>query len=235
MPFPYREQDLSPVALIFATRGSQPNPLEWEICHKFPAIHRIHRGKKTPKTKTPLWSLKTPLSKAKWLRLHDSYRGLRIGAVKGCVAEVMHQKGSSLTPCLIPVQSSASCLLRECMWPTVCRLLVFLRAPGLLCPLCIKAKLHFLWWLALWLCMQLKWLFAPEVAVCIWEGLPTPCSDPFCPAFRLFQRIWREVRCPERSDGQGEFLQTAMTSVSAGISLVRSALLSSLFLDTSPV
>lgn len=105
------------------------------------------KRKKKPKTKTPLWSLKTPLSEAKWLRLRDYCRGLRIGAVKGCVTEVMHHKGSSLTPCLIPDQSSASCLLRECMWPTVCRLLVFLRAPGLLCPLCIKAKLHFLWWL----------------------------------------------------------------------------------------
>lgn len=129
---------------------------------------KLKRKKKT-KTKTPLWSLKTPLSEAKWLRLHDYCRGLRIGAVKGYVTEVMHQKGSSLTPCLIPDQSSASCLLRECMWPTVCRLLVFLRAPGLLCPLCIKAKLHFLSWLSLWLCMQLKWLFAPEVAVCIWQ------------------------------------------------------------------
>lgn len=60
----------------------------------------IHKEKKKTKPKTPLWSLKTPLSKAKWLRLCDSGRGLRIAAVKGCVTEVMHQEGSSLNSLL---------------------------------------------------------------------------------------------------------------------------------------
>lgn len=120
------------------------------------------------------------------------------------------RRAPPLTPCLIPVQSSALCLLRDCMWPTVC-LLVFLRAPGLLCPLCIKAKLHFLWWLSLALHAALcTWGGCLNLAA-RWEGHPTPSSDLFCP-FRLFQRIWREVRCPERSDGQGKLLQRAVTS-----------------------
>lgn len=32
-----------------------------------------------------------------------------------------------------------------------------------------QTKLHFLWPLSLYLCMQLKWLFALEMAVCVWE------------------------------------------------------------------
>lgn len=92
-PFPCVEQELPPMALMFTSWISQPKPLEWENCCIFlPFTKR----KKKAKTKTPLWSLKTLLSKAKWLRLPDSCRGLRIGAVKGCVTEVMHQEGSPL-------------------------------------------------------------------------------------------------------------------------------------------
>lgn len=146
--------------------------------------------------------------------------------------------GLSLTPCLIPVQSSALCLLRDCMWPTVCLLLLFLRAPGLVCPLCIMAKLHFLWWLSLWLCMRLRWLFAPEVAVCIWQQ---GGRDTQLPALTFFVLLLDYSKGfggkygvqKDRMDKVSCFKQPWLLSRQS--SLVRSALLSSLFLDTSPV
>lgn len=200
------------MALIFTSWVSQPKPLEWENCYIF--LPFTKREKKA-KTKRPLWSPKTPLSKAKWLRLHDSCRGLRIGAVKGCVTEVMHQEGSSLTPCLIPVPSSALCLLRECMWPTVSLAGVLEGSRASV------SSLHH-GQVAFSLVAVTVALHEAEMALCTWggrlqlaargEGHPTPCSDLFCPAFRLFQRIWRQVWCPERSDGQGKLLQRAMTS-----------------------
>lgn len=57
----------------------------------FPAIHRIYQVKEEKKHLCGHRRLDiAPLSKAKWLRLYDYCRGLRIGAVKGCVTEVMH-------------------------------------------------------------------------------------------------------------------------------------------------
>lgn len=219
------------MALIFTSWVSQPDPLQWEICYIFLPFTKREKKKNQTQTKTPLWSLKT-LSKAKWLRFPDSCRGLRIGAVKGCVTEVMHQEGSSLTPCLMPVQSSAWCFLRGCMWPTVCHLLFFLRAPGLLCPLCIfsggchcgsacssDGSLH------------LRWLFAFGSKV---GGAPSSLLWPFLVLLLDYSKGFGG-KYGVQKDRMDKVSCQAMTSAHAQNSLVRSAMLRSLFLDTSPV
>lgn len=189
------------MALIFTSWVSQPDPLQWEICYIFLPFTKREKKKPNPNQNTSVVVEdfeQSQMAQVPWfLQRAQNWCCQRLcnrSDASGGLLPYSLLDACSILSLVFPqgmhvAHSLSSAVLPEGSWASV-------------------SPLHFLWWLSLWLCMQLRWLFAPEVAVCIWQqggrGTQLPALTFSCPAFRLFQRIWREVRCPERSDGQGK-------------------------------
>lgn len=214
-PFPCVEQELPPMALMFTSWISQPKPLEWENCCIFLPFTK-RKKKPKPKHLCGHWRLfwakqngSGSLIPAEGSELVLSKAVLQ----KWCIRRALPYSLLDTCPILSSVfaqgmhvaHSLSFAAVPEGSWACVSSLHHGQAAFSLVA---VTVALH-----------------EADMALCTWggclhltargEGHPAPCSDLFCPAFRLFQRIWRQVWCPERSDGQGKLFQTAMTSVQA--------------------
>lgn len=141
----------------------------------FPAIHKEEKKTKPkPKHLCGHWRLL-------WAKQSGSGSVILHRAQNWCCQRLCNRSDASrglLRYSLLDTCSILSFLFPQGMHVAhICHLLVFLRAPGRLCPLCIKAQLHFLWWLSLCSAcswngsLHLRWLFARR------DGHPAPCSD----------------------------------------------------------